>query len=121
MLLVGTAKPQQWAISIDVDPHAPADMICDGRDMPFGNETFDVVILDFVTNYMKPRHVKEVIREANRVGKRVMGRCHVSPDGHTLRGPKQGHCHTYPPDGVEWVEIREHSREHVWTAVEYAC
>lgn len=108
VLLVGTARPQSWALTIDVDPLAPCDMVCNGKDMPFKDKVFDLVILDFVTNFAHPSEVQKIISEANRVGKKVMGRCHISPTGKTLSGPKQAHCHKFPPSGVEWIETREH-------------
>lgn len=108
ILLIGTAKPCDWAFTIDIDPASPADMICDGENTPFRDKCFDAVILDFTTNFMKPSKVCAVIQEANRIGKRVLGRCHLSLSSKTLRGPKQAICHTQPPSGVEWIEVRLH-------------
>jgi len=111
VLMVGTARPQTWALTIDNDPASPADMICDGRRTPFRDKVFDIVILDYTTNFMPPKYVPDIIAEANRIGKRVMGRCHISTDGKTLRGPKQAYCHMKPPQGVEWVQILSHNME----------
>jgi len=110
VLVVGTATPHPngWAVTVDIDPRAPAKIVADGQNLPFADNSFDVVILDFVTNFVKPRDVKNLIAEANRVGKRVKGRCHVSVTGKvfTLPGPKQRFVHCIPPAEVEWVEIR---------------
>jgi hypothetical protein len=108
ILLIGTAKKQDWALTIDIDPCSPADITCDGAKTPFNDKAFDYVILDFTTNFMHPNHVESVIREANRIGKRVMGRCHISEKQITLRGYKQAFCHKEPPLGVEWIEVRKH-------------
>ena len=111
VLVVGTATPHPnaWAITVDPDPHALARVRADGRHLPFPDNVFDVVVLDFVTNFVPPpRDVPRLIREARRVGRRVMGRCHVSATGRvfTLPGPKQRFTHPEPPAGVTWVEVR---------------
>jgi hypothetical protein len=108
VLIIGTAKKQIWATTIDIDPKSPADFVCDGCDTPFKNKQFDVVILDFTTNFIHPSKVNSLIKEANRVGKKVKGRCHISRQAYTLRGSKQAYCHKYIPSGVEWIEIRLH-------------
>lgn len=106
VLLVGTAKPQNWATSIDIDPNSPADIVGDGMALPFRDGEFDYVILDYVTNFLpKAAMIPALIAEANRVGKCVKGRCTVVPGPRkTLRGPKQRFTHPAPPDGVEWID-----------------
>ena len=110
VLVVGTATPHpnSWAVTVDIDPSSPAQIRGDGLNLPFADGVFDVVILDFVTNFLPRRDVPRMIKEAQRVGKRVMGRCHVAANGQgfTLPGSKQRFVHPNPPDGVEWVEIR---------------
>ena len=105
ILMIGTAQPQGWATTIDIDPLAPADFVGDGCRMNwFRNNQFELVILDFVSNFVSPKKVASLIKEANRVGKRVAGRCHVGST-RTLPGPKQRFPHATPPAGVEWIEI----------------
>ena len=108
VLVVGVARPIDWATTVDIDLDAPADICADGRSLPFQDNQFDVVILDFVTNFVSEHDARKIIREANRVGRRVMGRCHVSRSGrrYTLPGPKQRFTHSAVPGGVEWIEIR---------------
>ena|SRR3990167_8478886 len=111
ILIVGTATRIEWATTIDIDPAAPADFVGDGCCMPqFANGQFQVVILDFVTNFVPPKRVEAMIREAKRVGRRVMGRCHVGVG--TLPGPKQRYPHSVAPSGVEWIEIRQAEVRH---------
>ncbi len=108
ILMIGCAQRYDWAFTVDIDKNAPCDLIADGACLPFGENQFDVCILDFTTNFMKPSHVKDVISEANRVSKRVMGRCHISNCPKTLKGAKQAFCHLEIPGGVEWIELRVH-------------
>jgi SAM-dependent methyltransferase len=105
VLAVGTASKLDWAITIDIDPQSPADIIADGLNLPFANNSFDVVVLDFVTNFLKPKDVNRLISEARRVGKTVKGRCHVGTGA--IKGPKQRFCHEIAPQGVEWIETRK--------------
>lgn len=101
VLCVGTATRNEWATTIDIDPLAPADIVADGCMMPFRNKIFDLVVLDYVTNFVKPKLVNRLIAEANRCGKRVAGRCHLGVG--TLRGSKQRFRHHSAPRGVEWI------------------
>jgi len=105
VLLVGTAKPQQWAVSIDIDPGSPCDSLANGLNLPFVSGSFDVVILDYVTNFLpKENQVGELVKEANRVAHRVLGRATVTPgERRTLKGPKQRFSHRSYPPGVQWI------------------
>jgi len=105
VLLIGTAKPQAWAVTIDIDPASPAEIIGNGIYLPFCDKCFDVVILDYVTNFLKyDWQINKMIDEANRVGKRVAGRCTVTKgEKKTLRGAKQRFTHKDFPSGVEWI------------------
>lgn len=105
VLLIGTAKRQDWALSIDIDSSSPCDVLANGLALPFVAQSFDVVILDFVTNFLPKEYmVEKIIAEANRVGKKVMGRATVTPGRRiTLRGSKQRFSHSAYPLGVQWL------------------
>jgi hypothetical protein len=106
VLLVGTAKPQPWAVTIDIDPFSPANIVADGVFLPFKDKQFDAVILDYVVNFLpKARAVDALIKEANRVGHRVVGRCSISMGKRiTLRGAKPRYTLPAYPQGVRWIK-----------------
>lgn len=108
VVFFGAARRFDWGTTIDIDPRSNADIICNAKHTPFVDKQFDVAILDFVLNYCKPNEVDLILKEANRVSKRVVGRIHYSKQKKTLRGLKQAFCLTEIPKNIELVEIREH-------------
>jgi ubiquinone/menaquinone biosynthesis C-methylase UbiE len=105
VLLIGTAKKQDWAISVDININSPCNVLADGCNLPFLSSSFDVVILDFVTNFLPKEHmIDKLIKEANRVGKRVVGRCMVTPGKRlTIKGAMVRYTHRNYPFGVDWI------------------
>jgi hypothetical protein len=105
VLLIGTARKQDWAVSIDIDSSSPCDVLANGLALPFMAQSFDVVILDYVTNFLPKEYmVGKLIAEAGRVGKKVMGRATVTPGKRvTLKGSKQRFSHSAYPSGVQWL------------------
>jgi ubiquinone/menaquinone biosynthesis C-methylase UbiE len=105
VLLVGTAKKQEWAVTIDIDINAPCNVVADGLRLPFSNKQFDYVILDYVANFIKHmRSVGSLISEANRVGKTVVGRVDITPGRRlTLKGAKPRFTLPAYPKNVIWM------------------
>jgi hypothetical protein len=113
VLLIGTARSAAWATSVDIDSDSPADIIADGCNLPFRDQAFDYVILDYVTNFLpKDFLITRMIKEANRVGAHVVGRATITPGRKiSLPGPKQRFTHPAYPPGVRWIETKGGSNE----------
>jgi hypothetical protein len=105
VLLIGTARKQDWAIAIDIDPRSPCDILANGLSLPFADKSFDFIILDYVTNFLPKEYMINIlIREASRVAINVVGRCTVTPGKRiTLPGPKQRYSHAFYPNEVMWI------------------
>ena len=85
---------------------SPCNIIADGMKLPFHKKAFDVVVLDYVTNFLPKEYmIDKLIEEAHRVGKKVKGRCTVTPGQRiTIKGAMIRYTHRDYPSNVEWVE-----------------
>jgi len=103
-LLVGTATKQDWAVSVDININSPCNILADGMHLPFSENSFDIVILDFVTNFLvKEYMIDKLIKDANRVGKKVVGRCTVTTGERiAIKGAIVRYTHRSYPLNVKW-------------------